>query len=58
LDIAKLGIVANRFKVGGMEHFGTPQNITTVLYLEPYLTIEDYWIFPIVSFGTDTIFGW
>jgi len=58
VTIASLGISAENFKVGGIEDSGTPQNLRTTLFLEPYISADDYWTWPITNFGTDTIFGW
>lgn len=38
LDIPSLGINTLDFRVGGIEHVGTPQEIMTTLYLEPFIS--------------------
>lgn len=60
LDINKLGVIGESFRVGGIEGRSlgdTCQDVETKLYLEPYLTAADYWTWPITDFGTDTVFG-
>jgi len=60
LDVNKLGIVGESFRVGGIEGRSIRNNcqdIETKYYLESYLTAGDYWTWPITDFGTDTIFG-
>lgn len=57
VTIPTLGISGDSFKVGGIEHHGTPQEVKTVLYLEPYLSAASYWTWDIADYGTDTIFG-
>jgi len=60
LDLQKLGIVGESFRVGGLEHRSLDDNcqsVETKLYLEPYITSGDYWTWPILDFGVDTIFG-
>lgn len=60
LDIDKLGISGESFRVGGIEHKSlsqTCQDVVSIFYLEPYISIGDRWTWPIVNFGVDTIFG-
>jgi len=38
LDIPYLGINTEDFRIGGIEHFGNPQELRTVLYLEKYIS--------------------
>lgn len=60
LDVAKLGIVGESLRVGGIEHKSLGDNcqhVETKFYLEPYLSTGDYWTWPITNFGVDTVFG-
>ncbi len=38
LDVPTLGITTESFRVGGIEHIGTPQDIRTTIYLESYIS--------------------
>ncbi len=60
LDIEKIGIIGQSFRVGGIEGRSLSENcqdVETKFYLEPYLTTGDYWTWPITDFGVDTVFG-
>lgn len=60
VSIPKLGITGDSFRVGGIEHKSLDEKcnaIQTRLYLESYVSFENFWVFPIADFGTDTVFG-
>lgn len=38
LTVSNLGISSEDFRIGGIEHYGTPQELFTVYYLEPFLS--------------------
>lgn len=60
LDIEKIGIEGESFRIGGIEHKSLSDNcqdIETVFYLEPYISVGDYWTWPVEDFGVDTVFG-
>lgn len=38
LDVPKLGISTESFRVGGLEHIGTPQDLKTTIWLEKYIS--------------------
>lgn len=58
-SLTKLGISGVSFRVGGIEHSGTPQDMTTRFYLEPYISSLDFWVWDTASvFDTTTVFGW
>jgi hypothetical protein len=60
LNMGKLGIFGESFRIGGISERSltdTCQDVETTLYLEPYITNEEAWRWPILDFGTDTIFG-
>jgi len=59
LQLEKLGIDRS-FRIGGIQHSSKGQNlqdIETVYYLESYIDPDQFWIWPITDFGTDTIFS-
>ena len=57
--LTKLGISGVSFRIGGIEHSGTPQDMTTRFYLEPYISSLDFWAWDTASvFDTTTVFGW
>jgi len=61
LDIPALGITGLSFRIGGIHAattVDTCQTLVKTLYLEPYITAGTYWTWPVMDFGTDTIFGW
>lgn len=60
LDVEKLGLIGESLRIGGIEGRSLSENcqdVETKFYLEPYLTTGDYWTWPIIDFGVDTIFG-
>ena len=60
VNIAYLGLTGISFRVAGIEHKSKTENcqsVLTTLYLEPYISFENYWLFPIANFGIDTVFG-
>lgn len=58
-SITKLGISGVSYRVGGIVHSGTPQQVTTTFYLEPYISSANFWVWDTASvFDTSTIFGW
>lgn len=61
-QIDKLGLEGESFRVGGIEHesiggFENCQAIRSKLFMEPYISADDYWTWPAV-WETSTIFGW
>lgn len=61
LTAAKIGINGSSFRISGIEHktlIDTCQAVRTIFYLEPYISGNSFWTWPILDFGTDTIFGW
>ena len=60
-QIPKLGIDSSSFRVGHIHHeslVDTCQALRTRIVLEPYIAAGDYWTFPILDYGTDTVFGY
>jgi hypothetical protein len=60
-QIARLGIDGVAFRVAGIGHQTVGENcqqVITTFYLEPYISVETFWVWPILDFGVDTIFGW
>jgi len=63
-DIGKLGVSGYSFRVGGIEHatdaqLENCQKVTTRLYLEPYISANDYMQWDTNSvWDTSTVFGW
>ncbi len=61
LTAAKIGVNGSSFRVSGIEHTtltDTCQSVRTVFYLEPYISGSNFWTWPAINFGTDTVFGW
>lgn len=60
--ISKLGVSGVAFRVGGIEHKSIApgcQALLTRLYLEPYVSAADFWIWDTASvWDTSTVFGW
>jgi len=59
-SIPKLGIFGDAFRVGGIRHRSRGRNcqkVETTLSLESYISFTNFWTWPIIDFGTDTIFG-
>jgi len=60
LDIAKLGISSENYRVGYIEHQWTGptgQAVRTTIYTEPHITFSNfYWIFP-ARIGETTVFA-
>ncbi len=60
LDVNKLGLVGESFRIGGIEDKSLGDNcqhMESKFYLEPYLIRGAVWTWPITNFGVDTIFG-
>lgn len=60
LTMPTLGINSESYRVSGIIHESrndTCQSMMTTVYLEPYISFENFWTFPIADFGTDTKFG-
>jgi hypothetical protein len=60
VNMPTLGLSGESYRVAGIEHQSMSENcqkMMTRLYIEPYISFENFWIFPIADFGTDTKFG-
>jgi len=63
-SVEELGISGYVYRVGGIEHatdssFENCQRVITRLYLEPYISAENFMLWDTSSvWDTDTVFGW
>jgi hypothetical protein len=60
VNMPTLGISGESYRLAGIEHQSMNDNcqkIKTTLYIEPYISFENFWTFDISDFGTDTTFG-
>lgn len=62
VSIPAIGLTGRSYRVGGIEHssiIDTCQAVRTRLYLEPYVTADDYMQWDTHSlWDTETVFGW